>query len=69
MQELEEVISAPLSRWSRGVATRVGIARRHVPYWLGQTFVAAFRKLPIVPIVDLLVQISMDSLELISLAA
>ncbi len=39
-----DVISAPLSRWSRKLASRLGLAKRHVPYWIGQTFVAARRK-------------------------
>jgi SAM-dependent methyltransferase len=38
-----EVLSAPLSRWSRSLAGRLGLARRQVPYWIGQTFVAAHR--------------------------
>ena len=38
-----EVLSAPLSRWSRALAGRLGLARRQVPYWIGQTFVAAQR--------------------------
>lgn len=38
-----DVMSARLSRWSRGVAGRLGLARRQVPYWIGQTFVAAQR--------------------------
>ena len=38
-----EVMSAPLSRWSRALASQLGLARRQVPYWIGQTFVAAQR--------------------------
>jgi SAM-dependent methyltransferase len=64
-----DVISAPLSRWSRALASRLGIARRQVPYWIGQTFVAAYRKFPIVTIANLLASTSMDSLEVISLLA
>jgi hypothetical protein len=32
-----------LSRWARALASRLGLARRQVPYWIGQTFVAAQR--------------------------
>ena len=39
-----DVVSAPLSRWSRAVAGALGMGRRQVPYWIGQTFVAASRK-------------------------
>lgn len=39
-----DVISAPLSRSSRTVARGLGVGRRQVPYWIGQTFVAAHRK-------------------------
>ena len=45
-----DVISARLSRWLRIAASRLGIARRQVPYWIGQTFVAAHRKHTIVPL-------------------
>jgi len=38
-----DVISAPLSRWSRVLARGSGLAKRQVPYWIGQTFVAAHR--------------------------
>lgn len=38
-----DVISAALSRWSRAVARPLGIGRWQVPYWIGQTFVAARR--------------------------
>jgi 2-polyprenyl-3-methyl-5-hydroxy-6-metoxy-1,4-benzoquinol methylase len=62
-----EVISAPLSRWSRALAGRLGIARRQVPYWIGQTFVAAHRKHAIVPIANLALSICLDSLKIIAI--
>jgi SAM-dependent methyltransferase len=45
-----EVISGPLSRWSRALARGLGMANRQVPYWIGQTFVAAHRKQLLVPL-------------------
>jgi SAM-dependent methyltransferase len=36
-----EVISPVLSRVGRSAARGLGLARREVPYWIGQTFVAA----------------------------
>jgi SAM-dependent methyltransferase len=36
-----EVISPVLSRLGRSVARGLGLAQREVPYWIGQTFVAA----------------------------
>lgn len=39
-----DVISAALSRWSRAIASPLGIGHRQVPYWIGQTFVAARRQ-------------------------
>jgi SAM-dependent methyltransferase len=36
-----EVVSPALSRLARSVSRRLGIAEREVPYWIGQTFVAA----------------------------
>ena len=41
------VLHAGLSRSARWVVARLGVGRRQVPYWLGQTFVAA-RKLGVV---------------------
>ena len=38
------VLSAALSRTARGVIRPFGIGRAQVPYWLGQTFVAARRR-------------------------
>jgi hypothetical protein len=35
------VISDALSKASRAVAKGVGLSGREVPYWIGQTFVAA----------------------------
>jgi hypothetical protein len=35
------VVSDVLSRSSRGIARAIGMSGRQVPYWLGQTFVAA----------------------------
>jgi hypothetical protein len=40
-----EVVSAFLSRTSRSVARRVGLSRREMPYWIGQTFVAARKRI------------------------
>lgn len=34
-------LNAPLSRTARGLTRRIGLSRLQVPYWLGQTFVAA----------------------------
>ena len=39
------VVSGALSRSSRAVAKGLGLSGRQVPYWIGQTFVAA-RKVP-----------------------
>ena len=39
------VVSGALSRSSRAVAKGLGLSGRQVPYWIGQTFVAA-RRLP-----------------------
>lgn len=39
-----EVVSTALSRASRAVARVLGIGGRQVPYWIGQTFVAARRQ-------------------------
>jgi SAM-dependent methyltransferase len=36
-----EVVSPTLSRLARSISRRLGIAQREVPYWIGQTFVAA----------------------------
>jgi SAM-dependent methyltransferase len=36
-----DVVSAWLSRTSRRVARTLGLSRRQMPYWIGQTFVAA----------------------------
>ena len=49
-----EVISVPISRWSRALANRLGLARRQVPYWIGQTFAVAHRKPSIGPIAPLM---------------
>ena len=38
------VLNAPLSRAARGAIRPLGIGRAQVPYWLGQTFVAASRR-------------------------
>jgi hypothetical protein len=40
------VVSEGLSNWSRRAARLLGLSGRQVPYWLGQTFVAA-RRLPL----------------------
>jgi SAM-dependent methyltransferase len=37
------MVSAALSKSVRAVARLLGLGRRHVPYWMGQTFVAARR--------------------------
>ena len=55
-----EVVSAPLSRWSRAVARRLGMARRQVPYWIGQTFVAAHRNRPMMIITALMQPLILD---------
>jgi SAM-dependent methyltransferase len=38
------ILSAALSKIARGVVKPLGIGRAQVPYWLGQTFVAAKRR-------------------------
>ena len=38
-----DVINRALSRASRAIVRPLGLAHRHVPYWIGQTFVAARR--------------------------
>jgi SAM-dependent methyltransferase len=58
-----DVISAPLSRWSRIAAGRLGVARRQVPYWIGQTFVAAQRKHAIVPLANMVLSFIANNLE------
>jgi SAM-dependent methyltransferase len=60
-----DVISAPLSRWSRKVARDLGIARRQVPYWIGQTFVAAERTHSIVPAGYLLLSLFLNNIEVL----
>ena len=37
----EDVVSAPVSKLSRAVGRALRLSRRQVPYWIGQTFVAA----------------------------
>jgi len=64
-----EVISPPLSRWSRALVSGLGIARRQVPYWIGQTFLAAYRKHAILPLGHLILSMFMDSFEVIALSA
>jgi 2-polyprenyl-3-methyl-5-hydroxy-6-metoxy-1,4-benzoquinol methylase len=64
-----EAISAPFSRWSRALARGLGIARRQVPYWIGQTFLAAYRKHAIVPFCHLIMSTFVDSFEVIALTA
>jgi SAM-dependent methyltransferase len=59
-----EVISRPLSRVSRAVAGRLGLARRQVPYWIGQTFVAAQRKKTILPAAHVIFGFFLDTLEI-----
>ena len=60
-----EVISAPLSRLSRALARRIGIADRQVPYWIGQTYVAAHRKhaLSIAPFANLIISLFLNGVE------
>jgi hypothetical protein len=42
------------------VARRVGLADRQVPYWIGQTFVAAHRKhaIALAPLANLILSLS-----------
>jgi len=47
----------------------LGIARRQVPYWIGQTFLAAYRKHTVIPFCHLILSMFMDSFEVIALAA
>jgi hypothetical protein len=42
------VVSEWISTTARSVVQRVGASRAQVPYWLGQTFVAARRTLFVV---------------------
>jgi len=42
-----EVVSPALSGLVRAAARRLGIAQREVPYWMGQTFVAARKARPV----------------------
>ncbi len=39
----EDVVSAPVSKVSRSVVRALRLSHRQVPYWIGQTFVAARR--------------------------
>jgi SAM-dependent methyltransferase len=59
-----DVISAPLSRWCRTLARRLGIAKRQMPYWIGQTFVAAHKKHAIVPLANLMLSFATNNIEL-----
>jgi SAM-dependent methyltransferase len=39
-----EVVSRSASKASRGITRMLGLSGRHVPYWIGQTFVAARKR-------------------------
>ncbi len=38
-----ETLAGPLARFIRAIAARLGLSHKHVPYWIGQTFVMARR--------------------------
>jgi SAM-dependent methyltransferase len=41
------VVSPGMSRAMRAILRPLGMARTHIPYWIGQTFIAARRTLPL----------------------
>lgn len=60
------MISAALSRWARGLARMLGLGRLHVPYWIGQTFVAARRR-SVMPVLYLTAPMLVEGFNVIAL--